>query len=312
MRTLEPAAYDRIRRHLDEDRRTRSDLIERIRVEIGGVLTEAGIEGRVTVSASDVLATYILPPIVARIHAAAPRVEMSSVAAAPSMPAAMPAPTAAPRATLPVALDEVEETDHHVAEVIASYGGTVLDVQHVGQVRSRRRQAPAMFAVGGLMLLAGAGVLANEVTQDWESYQAARDEATSMGRAAPEAPGAGLGGLGIGLALLGLVPFGLGIARRDDVGLETYTLGETHDATFHVPTEGLPSGEDFALVSRHGDDYVLRFTADMKGEVTIGGQRMALHELASSGRAGMVGSSYAFPLPSGAKATKGNDGRGLA
>ncbi|MEM7154681.1 MAG: TonB family protein [Myxococcota bacterium] len=234
---------------------------------------------------------------------AAPRVEMSSIAAAPAMPAAAPPTTVAPRATLPVSLDEVEDSEHHVAEVIASYGGTVLDVRHVGQVRNRRRQAPAMFAVGAMMLLAGAGVLANEVNQDWESYQAARDEAATLGRAAPEAPGTGLGGLGIGLALLGLVPFGLGMARRDDVGLEKYTLGETHDATFHVPTEGLPgSDEAFALVSRHGDDYLLRFTPEMKGEVTIGGQRMDLAELASSGRAGMAGSSYAFPLPSGAKA----------
>jgi len=216
--------------------------------------------------------------------------------------AAAPAPMT-PRAVLPIDTRVVEQPDHHVAQVIASYGNTVLDVQHVGQVQARRRQAPAWMALGGLMLLAGAGIMGNEISQDWEGYQQERAEALVVGRAAPEAPGSGLGGLALGLALMGLVPFGLGVVRRGDVGLDRYTLGESHDATFHVPADGLPGGETFPLVRRNGDDYVLQFTANMTGHVSMGGQQIDLGQLVQSGHAGQAGSSYAYALPPGAKAT---------
>lgn len=229
--------------------------------------------------------------------AAAPAI----VAAAAPAVAAAPAP-ASPRAMLPIDTRDIESQDRHVAQVVASYGNTVLDVQHVGQVDGRRRQAPVWMALGGLMLLAGAGIVASEVSQDWEGYQQARTEAASLGRAAPQAPGSGLGGLGLGLALLGLVPFGLGVVRRGDVGLDRYTLGEGHDASFHVPTDGLPDGEAFPLVRRDGDDYILQFTAGMSGHVTVGGQRLGLDQLVHAGHAGVSGSSYAYPLPAGARA----------
>ena len=162
-----------------------------------------------------------------------------AVAVAPAVASstALGAAPAAPRAALPIDAGEVEQPELHVAEVIARYGGTVLDVQHVGQVRSRRSQAPAFLALGGLMLLAGVGIVANDVSQDWEGHQEASAQAQAAGRPAPQAPGLGLGGLGMGLALLGLVPFGLGVVRRSDVGLDRYTVGEGHDATFHAAAD---------------------------------------------------------------------------
>jgi NADH:ubiquinone oxidoreductase subunit 2 (subunit N) len=45
-----------------------------------------------------------------------------------------------------------------VAEVVAMYGSTVLDVQHVGQLKNRKSQAPIFLAIGGVMLIAGVGV----------------------------------------------------------------------------------------------------------------------------------------------------------
>ncbi len=241
---------------------------------------------------------------VAEHVAAAPSsMPMASAATAVAVATApAPVPIAAPRAVLPIDTSEVEQPDRHVAEVVASYGRTILDVQHVGQVRSRSRQAPVWMALGGLMLLAGSGIVAHEVTQDWEGYQQAREDALLAGRAMPQTPGTGLGGLGVGLALLGLVPFGLGLSRREDVGLSRYTLGEGHQASFHVPADGLPDGEAFPLVREHGGDYVLQFTAQMQGDVTLGGQRVGLAELIQSGRAGATGSAYAFPLPQGARA----------
>lgn len=227
-----------------------------------------------------------------------------AVAAAPALAptAGLGAAPAAPRAALPVDAGEVEQPELHVAEVIARYGGTVLDVQHVGQVRSRRQQAPAFLALGGLMLLAGVGIVANEVSQDWEGHQEASAQALAAGRPAPQEPGLGLGGLGMGLALLGLVPFGLGVVRRSDVGLDRYTVGEGHDATFHAAADGLPDGEAFPLVSKHGDEYVLRFTPAMRGHVSVEGRRTGLDELVRAGQAGAAGSSFAMPLPRGARA----------
>ncbi len=237
--------------------------------------------------------------------AAAPGYAAMQAPALAVTPAVAPAPTttSAPMRT-PMALRSMsaEAGDgRNVAEVVAAYGGTVLDVQHVGQVRSRRRQAPAWLALGGLMILGGVGIVASDVSQDWEAYQTARADAQAAGRAAPEAPGHGLGGLGIALALLGLVPFGVGVVRRDDVGVDRYTLGEGHDASFHVSAEGLAGDEAFPLVRQHGEDYVLHFTPQMRGEVVLDGQSLGLDELVGSGRAGATGSSYAFPLPAGSR-----------
>jgi hypothetical protein len=160
-----------------------------------------------------------------------------------------------------------------------------------------------LLALGGLMLLAGAGVVGHEVSQDWAAHQEASAQAVAAGRPAPEAPGLGLGGFGMALALMGLVPLGFGLVRRHDVGLDRYTLGEGHDATFPVAAEGLPDGEAFPLVSKHGDDeLVLRFTAGMRGHVSVDGRRHGLDELVRDGRAAATGSAWALPLPRGAKA----------
>ncbi len=231
----------------------------------------------------------------------APAIATATATAMAYAPAPAISP-ASPRATLPLDTSEIEEPDHHVAEVIARYGGTVLDVQHVGQVRSRRGQAPALLALGGLMLLGGASIVASEVSQDWDAHQEATAFAQASGRVAPEAPGSGLGGLGIGLALLGLVPLGLGAVRRNDVGLDRYTVGEGHEASFHVAADGLPEGSAFPLVAKHGEDYVLRFTPQMRGHVTLNGERHELEALVRAGRVGTSGSAYALPLPRGAEA----------
>src|SRR5690606_26280372 len=125
---------------------------------------------RLEVEALPVATTAIAsaPRPTAAPHSPSPAMAASALAVAPAY---APAPASvSPRATLPVDARDVEHDDRHVAEVVARYGKTVLDVQHVGQVRGRRRQAPAFFALGGLLLLAGGGLLAHEVSQDWEGY----------------------------------------------------------------------------------------------------------------------------------------------
>ncbi len=187
-----------------------------------------------------------------------------------------------------------------VAEVVAMYGSTVLDVQHVGQLKDRRSQAPAWLALGGGLMLAGLGLFGYEVSQDWEGYDEQVVAAQVDGSVTPDKPGTGLGGFGVALALLGLVPFGLGAVRMGDAVRRDFTIGEGHDASFHVPTAGLPDPSGFPLVRSADDSFSLSFTAEMRGEVTSSGETVDLCELASSGRAAKVGSHYSMPLPPGA------------
>ena len=236
-----------------------------------------------------------------------PAPAMAAAAAAPVAAAAAVVPQAAPqmaaqRPVMHVDASEVERQDGStVAEVMAIYGRTVLDVQHVNQTKSRRASAPVFLALGGVLFLAGTGILLYEVNQPWEQYQQDAQAAAEAGRPAPQAPGYGLGGLGLGLALLGLVPFGIGVVRMGDKGVPNFTIGEGHEATFHTPVAGLPESAAFPLVrgGTHGD-ATLNFTQDMTGDVTLDGQKLTLAELVSSGRAGASGSVYSFPLPPGA------------
>jgi hypothetical protein len=222
--------------------------------------------------------------------------------------AAMAAPMAAPqmaaqRPVMQIDASEVEDQGGgRVTEVVTMYGRNVMDVQHVGQVKSRVATAPLFLVLGGLFFVAGAGIFANDVGQDWDAHEKAQVQAAELGRAQPAAPGLGLGGLGLGLALLGLVPFTVGVMRLQDKGLQNYTLGEGHHATFHLPAQGLPDGTAFPLVRGGDHDYQLQFTREMTGEVQLDGQKITLAELVASGRAGSMGSAYSFPLPHGAHA----------
>ena len=218
-----------------------------------------------------------------------------------------PAPlTAAPapmmqRQAVQIDASEFEvQNGSRVAEVVAMYGNTVLDVQHVGQLKNKKSQAPMFLAIGGLMLVAGTGLFLSEVKQDWAGYQDKLAEANESGGLRPQKPGTGLGAFGVALALLGVVPFGFGLIRLSDYVNRSYTIGESHGASFHVPPQGLPDGAAFPLVRGSDHEFSLNFTQNMTGEVTFDGQSIPLGQLVSSGRAGSTGASYTFPLPPGA------------
>jgi TonB family protein len=228
--------------------------------------------------------------------------DAAAAAAAPVAAAAAPvAAAAAPRPQIQVDLSAVEVQDgRQVAEVVAMYGRTVLDVGHVGQIKSRKATAVPLLALGSLMIVGGLGLFGYEVSQDWETYHKLSVKARQLDAPEPARPGSGTGPLGFGLALLGLAPFVAGGLRlRDDV-IENYTIGEGHHATFHVPPAGLPDPVAFPLVRSGGrNDFSLNFTEGMTGDVTLDGQRIDLAELVSSGRAGGSGGAYSFPLPPG-------------
>ena len=188
-----------------------------------------------------------------------------------------------------------------VAEVTAMFGNTVIDVQHLGQTKDRRNSAPGWMALGGVIAVAGAALFGYEASRDWVTYDEQAIAAREASAPAPAKPGNGLGGLGFGLAMLGLVPLGVGFTRLQDRGRKSYTLGESHDAAMHVPAATLPNGETFPLVHGEGE-YSLQFTAAMQGELTAEGQSVSLQALIASGRASERGGIYSIPLAPGAKA----------
>ncbi len=231
---------------------------------------------------------------------AAPQMQMAAAPQLQMQQQMQMQPPLAQRPPMQIDASEVERQDGQVAEVISSFNDTILDVQHVGQIKSRKAQAPLFLAVGGGLMILGLGLVGNEVTQDWDKYNADQAKNIELGRPAPEQPGLGLAGVGIGLALLGLIPFAFGVVRLNDVGVGSYTLGEGSHAVFPAPTQGLPDAAAFPLVRGSHNDYTLNFTQDMAGDVTLEGQRLSLAELVASGRAGAMGSVYSFPMPAGA------------
>jgi pSer/pThr/pTyr-binding forkhead associated (FHA) protein len=222
-------------------------------------------------------------------------IEARPVAAAPSV-----VPTAAPRTE--VDLSKVEDADTQVAEVVASYARSVLDVAHVGQARSRRSSSIPLMAFGGVLMLGGLGLFGYEVAQPWDEYTSAVAEAHKLRKEAPPAPGLGTGSLGMMLALLGLVPFIAGSMRRRETGLDAYLIGEGDEANFKVRGAGLANPAASTLVSREADGFALAFTPAMEGSVELGGESISLADLVASGRAQASEGGYRYALPKGAKA----------
>jgi hypothetical protein len=201
-----------------------------------------------------------------------------------------------------VDLSSVEVQDgRQVAEVVAMYRGSVLDVAHVGQTKSVRATAVPLIAVGALLMLLGVGLFASDAAQDWDKYAKDVKAAQDAGATTPKAPGTGFGGLGIALLIFGVAPFVAGMIRQRERVLRDYTIGEGHDASFHVPPQGLPDPAEFALVRGGGGDFALNFTPNMTGDVSLDGQRVPLQELVASGRAGSAGGYHSYPIPAGAR-----------
>lgn len=218
--------------------------------------------------------------------------------------AAEPQPTVSRPAAVPSAeaFEKVDAPD--IAEVMAVYGDTVLDVQHVGK-KIDRTMAYGFLALGGVMLLGGASYVASQTVmraEAWETYELAAADAAATGRSAPVAPGSAWSGFGVALGMLGLVPLGMGLVRMRDRDPSRYTIGEGDAVSFATTTAALPDPAGFPLVSANetGDTSV-RFTQGMQGHVTVQGQRYTLEQLVDSGQAIAQGAAFAFPLPKGAR-----------
>jgi TonB family protein len=226
--------------------------------------------------------------------------------ATPSLAADVAArPHVSSHAQVPVDLSKVETQDGtQVAEVVAMYGRSVLDVAHVGQVSTkRRRNAPALVAAGACLVLGGIGLFSYESTQDWQGYSAQARNAQETGMSAPSKPGLGTGPLGLGLALCGLIPCVAGGMRLRERTRDEYTLGEAPEASFQVAGATLPVADEFPIVRKSGEQFSLCFSDSMRGEIEIGEQRLELSELIATGRTGRTQmGAHEYPLAPGARA----------
>lgn len=203
---------------------------------------------------------------------------------------------------LPIDFSDVEDVSAApVAEVVVTYGGTTLDVKHIGAgvQSSRRRTVAALVGAGAATLVAGFCMFAHEVAQDWDAHRVATIAALEQGRTPPEEPGLGIGGWALVLGLLGIVPLSIGLARREQRRPSAYTVGERADATFHTVLDGIEGDTVLPLVANGR----IAFTAGMTGAIATGGRRYPLHELVEDGRARAEGSFYTVPLPPDARCT---------
>lgn len=273
----------------------------------GTVLNGAPIDKNASLNQGDVLTfgpyRIEVAAVADAVAAAAPVATAPAAAAPAATPMGAPSAAATPMAAMaPIQIDlgGVEVQDgRQVAEVVAMYGRTALDIAHVGQIKSRKASAPILLVLGGVLMVGGLGLFGTEVSQPWEQYSDDLRKAEQAHKEEPTKPGHGTGPLGLGLALFGLIPFIAGAMRLNERVVTDYTIGEGHDAVFHVPPQGLPDSVAFPLVRSSGGEFTLNFTKEMTGEVTLDGQTLDLQELVSSGRAGGSGSSYSFPLPRG-------------
>ncbi|MCA9659096.1 MAG: TonB family protein [Myxococcales bacterium] len=225
-------------------------------------------------------------------------------AARPVAPAQ--APQQAPRRPAPtMTIDAGEfevQSGRRVAEVVAAYRGTILDVQHVGQAAPRRSRASHWLTAGGALILGGFALFSAELSEDWDGYQQEKIAAATAGAPTPAAPGSGLGGFGLGLALLGLVPLAVGLTQSADRSARDYTIGEGHGASFPIAASALPTPGGFPLIEETADGgHALNFTATMAGVIARGDESVSLAELIRGGLAATDGERYRVPLAADAR-----------
>src|SRR5690606_25683356 len=196
---------------------------------------------------------------------------------------------------------ESSQAFEDVAEVVASFGDRVVDVAHLGRCDGRvRRRARLALGLGLGMIGGGLGLFAYEAAQPWAAWAEAAREAVEIGASAPAQPGWGSGGLGLGLALFGLVPLMGGALRLRERPEFEYSVGEGPSARMTVSGDGLPTPDHFAVVRNEGGQVALRFTPSMRGHVQIGSDTFSLAQLISA--APVQDGAHVFALRRGATA----------
>ncbi len=94
---------------------------------------------------------------------------------------------------------------------------------------------------------------------------------------------------------IGVIQDGKIIQERLVKAGETVTIGESSKASFQLP-KGQLAGADFVLFPHSAQGYALRFTGDMKGRVSSGGQVLPLQKLYDDSNVKRTGDVWTVPL----------------
>ncbi len=184
-----------------------------------------------------------------------------------------------------------------MAEIVATLNGTPMDVAHLSANPTRaRRGASTLLAIGAFAVAAGAGLFAFEASQDWGAWHAADLKAAQADAPKPAIPGWGTGGLGLGLALLGICPLIAGALRLREQDRSVYDIGEGHNVRFHVPGADLASAESFPLVARRDGKIEVAIVPGMQVSVRDSEGVADAAQLLARGQARLEGGATIIPL----------------
>lgn len=189
-------------------------------------------------------------------------------------------------------------------EVTAVFEGAVLDVRHLHPKRARAAAAP-LGIIGGVLLFVAAGLFLSQTLGQqsaWTEFEQLAAQAAASGQELPSPPASPWTRLALGLGFLGVFSLAIASVKASDRDPSMYTIGEGPDVVLATPPVDLltPDAFELARISDTGAAGI-RFTADMTGEIVVGGRRYTLQEWAGKGLAvdehGVLGTT----LPLGAR-----------
>ena len=177
---------------------------------------------------------------------------------------------------------------NRAVEVAAMMGDSVVGVRHISDPHSGTvsRLTYGLFAVGAALLIT-AGVAFAVGVQNAEFNKTSKTVWQEENRAAydwrPRLISPAFDWMALAGLAGGVLAMTMGLVRiRNERKSPFFRIGTDADVEF--PTSAAPSSS-FPLVAPQGDDFVVNFTADMNGEVTVAGQRTSLADMIAQGHA---------------------------
>ncbi len=269
--------------------------INKATLQSGDVITLGDTRVELAIALAAVAVAAPLPPPLPVIP-----VRTAPVAVAVAAPAMPVLPTT-------MSTESDDPSGARAVEVAAMFGESVVSVKHVSNPKGGKLSGTTLglFATGAAALLSTAIAFGGSIhtaakdkaaLDNWTHVQNKPARAFRAHQGSTGVDIAGLGGLALGVACLGLAR-----ARqsREKAKTPTYRIGTA--AGVELALETAPSA-DYALVAPKGDDFVFNYNASMEGEMTLDGKSTSLATLAQSAQpSATVAGAVELPIPHKAK-----------